>query len=205
MKVRCPFCREVFEPGTRQACPHCGRAVLMPGFYGATHPDAARTRAADRGRSRAPAAGLPFLGRPARIVLVILLLFVPGVLLLRSARRAPPATLAREREVARANLQTLAVALNLLHRDGGRLPTTREGLSSLIHNPGMEGWRGPYVFELKPDPWGQVFDYRLDDGGASVRSRGPDGEINTADDMTESVRVGADALRKDGIYPATIR
>ena len=47
-----------------------------------------------------------------------------------------------------------------LHMD--RYPTTSEGLEVLITPPseGAKAWRGVYIKELLPDPWGNRYKYR---------------------------------------------
>jgi len=46
----------------------------------------------------------------------------------------------------------------------------------------MHGWNGPYIFELKPDPWGNSFQYR-NNGRLLLFSKGPDRIADTADDI----------------------
>ena len=47
-----------------------------------------------------------------------------------------------------------------LHMD--RYPTNEEGLSVLVNPPaeGTKSWKGPYIKELRPDPWGKPYVYR---------------------------------------------
>lgn len=40
---------------------------------------------------------------------------------------------------------TLSVSLDAFRLDNGRYPTTEEGLTALISNPGLQTWDGPYV------------------------------------------------------------
>ena len=51
---------------------------------------------------------------------------------------------AREAET-RGHLDELNGALIAFYRDTGRLPTEAEGLASLIADPGLAGWSGPYL------------------------------------------------------------
>lgn len=46
-----------------------------------------------------------------------------------------------------------------VHMD--RYPTTAEGLEALVTPTadGAENWRGPYIKELRPDPWGNPYGY----------------------------------------------
>jgi hypothetical protein len=43
--------------------------------------------------------------------------------------------------------------------DCGHFPTTAEGLASLIRNPGVPGWNGPYWEGDFRDRWGTVWCY----------------------------------------------
>lgn len=47
-----------------------------------------------------------------------------------------------------------------IHMD--RYPSSSEGLQVLLTTPAddEENWRGPYIKELRPDPWGQPYIYR---------------------------------------------
>lgn len=58
---------------------------------------------------------------------------------------------------ARADVETLGVALALFKDDTGRFPTAEEGLGALSQSSvGLEGWRGPYIKKNAPrDPWGE--------------------------------------------------
>jgi len=213
MKVRCSYCEHIFEPEQRgrrasaRQCPQCGRALLMPGFFTGSRTDASRATAGRPGAPWRPRpAGLSSMfGRPLRLIVIVAGLLFVGILLLRQARVGPPVTEAHNLEVARLNLDTLCTALGELHAHCGRYPTTEEGLVSLVHDPGLEGWRGPYVFELKPDPWGRAFHYERAAGQAILSSAGPDGQPGSADDI--SVEANQDKLRRppDGVFPASLR
>lgn len=60
---------------------------------------------------------------------------------------------------ATAELVQIADALAKFESDTGRFPTTEEGLKSLISNPLIPGWRGPYVKSFA-DPWGNPYRYQ---------------------------------------------
>ncbi len=53
-------------------------------------------------------------------------------------------------------------ALETFRFDIGRYPTTEEGLSALVRNPGIPQWRGPYgsAKEIPLDEWGHPYIYR---------------------------------------------
>jgi general secretion pathway protein G len=83
---------------------------------------------------------------------------------------------------AKSNVAELESALERFYLDLDRYPATDEGLKALLEPPaGDEGkWRGPYVKMLRPDPWGNPFQYRSPGAsnptsGFDVWSRGADG------------------------------
>jgi general secretion pathway protein G len=65
-------------------------------------------------------------------------------------------------EIAKLQVDQLDGALGLFRFDVGRYPTTAEGLDSLIRNPGIQNWSGPYLDKntLPKDPWGREYQYR---------------------------------------------
>ena len=63
---------------------------------------------------------------------------------------------------AKSNIAELESALERFNIHMDRHPTTEEGLKVLLQAPsGDESkWRGPYIKILRPDPWGNPFQYR---------------------------------------------
>jgi len=63
---------------------------------------------------------------------------------------------------AKANIAELESALERFNIHMDRHPTTEEGLKVLVEAPsGDENkWRGPYIKQLRPDPWGNPYQYR---------------------------------------------
>ena len=63
---------------------------------------------------------------------------------------------------AKSNIAELESALERFNIHMDRHPTTEEGLKLLLQAPsGDESkWRGPYIKILRPDPWGNPFQYR---------------------------------------------
>jgi type II secretion system protein G len=82
------------------------------------------------------------------------------------------------------NLGSLRTALELFHKDCGRYPSTRENLAALIRQPrSAPGWHGPYIKALWPDPWKHPYHYEIAGGILRLSSNGPDGQMNTGDDI----------------------
>lgn len=82
------------------------------------------------------------------------------------------------------SLNVLATALGRYRFHVGTFPSTEQGLKALIEDPGEEGWLGPYIIQLKPDPWDSPYAYRLGTNGmADVYTIGPDRKAGTPDDL----------------------
>lgn len=62
--------------------------------------------------------------------------------------------------IVKQNIRSIQGALNLYLKDVGEYPSTEQGLHSLIQNPNLKHWGGPYLPEtLIVDPWGNVYQY----------------------------------------------
>ena len=63
---------------------------------------------------------------------------------------------------AKANIAELESAVNRFYVHMDRYPTTEEGLKVLVTAPadGDKNWRGPYISQLREDPWGNAFQYK---------------------------------------------
>jgi general secretion pathway protein G len=61
---------------------------------------------------------------------------------------------------AKSQIELFEQALDQFRLDVGRYPTTQEGLNSLVTNPGIDKWEGPYLKKGLPnDPWGRPYIY----------------------------------------------
>ncbi|RPJ86879.1 MAG: type II secretion system protein GspG [Acidobacteria bacterium] len=81
-------------------------------------------------------------------------------------------------DIAKMQVAELSGALDLYRFDVGRYPTSAEGLSALITNPGVENWSGPYLKKTVPkDPWNREYQYRSpgEHGDFDLYSLGADG------------------------------
>jgi general secretion pathway protein G len=118
------------------------------------------------------------------LLVIVIIGILAGMLVTRLSGRSEEARLTR----AKADMEgSLSLALDLFEQDLGRYPTSEEGLAALVENPGMEGWKGPYLKgDLKPDPWGTAYSYAIDaedPGRYRLTSAGPDKRLGTTDDM----------------------
>jgi len=81
---------------------------------------------------------------------------------------------------AKAQLDSLAKALDTFRLDVGRFPTAEEGLQVLMNRPeSLPGWNGPYLTKGIPqDPWRHTYIYQfpVGNGDFQVLSYGKDGK-----------------------------
>lgn len=85
---------------------------------------------------------------------------------------------------AKADVQTLAQALNIYKLDNYHFPSTDQGLESLVHKPSGQpeaaNWKaGGYIERLPKDPWGHDYQYIQpgQHGAVDVFSLGADGKL----------------------------
>jgi general secretion pathway protein G len=82
---------------------------------------------------------------------------------------------------AKSNIAELESALERFNINMDRFPNTEEGLKALVEAPqgAEQKWRGRYIKLLRPDPWGNPFQYRYPGThrttGFDLWSRGADG------------------------------
>lgn len=82
---------------------------------------------------------------------------------------------------AKGHIAELEAALGRFNVHMDRYPTSEEGLKVLIEAPAGEEskWRGPYITQLRNDPWGNAYQYRSPGTHHTTRfdiwSRGKDG------------------------------
>ncbi len=83
-----------------------------------------------------------------------------------------------QQSAAKSQIASLEDGLDKFRLDTGRYPSTQEGLSALVANPGVEKWDGPYVKNsLLNDPWGRPYHYECPGthGDFDIYSYGRDG------------------------------
>jgi general secretion pathway protein G len=83
---------------------------------------------------------------------------------------------------AKAQVAELQSAIERFNIQMDRYPTTEEGLKVLVDAPAgddAQKWRGPYVEQLRNDPWGNPYQYVCPGthhpSGYDIWSRGKDG------------------------------
>lgn len=97
---------------------------------------------------------------------------------------------------AQTQIATFSTALDAFEVDTGAYPLGGGGLQGLVVAPGdVSGWRGPYLkSDIPSDPWGRPYVYEFpgknNPSGYDLRSAGPDGQANTADDIVNGTISG---------------
>ena len=116
------------------------------------------------------------------VVIAILALLVAGI-----GISVMPAVARAKVRTAHAQISELQHAVGLHVRNCQHPPTTAEGLAALVIKPeSCVAWKPSLRHSVPRDPWGNRYDYASpgthgDD--AEIRSRGPDGVLDTADDL----------------------
>jgi general secretion pathway protein G len=84
---------------------------------------------------------------------------------------------------AKADVAELDSAVERFYVNMDRYPTSEEGLKVLVEAPSTEdakNWRGPYIKQLRDDPWGNPIQYRYPGAhhanGFDIWSRGEGGQ-----------------------------
>lgn len=94
------------------------------------------------------------------MVVVIILGILAATIIPQFARTTQDAKVSR----AKADIATLESALERYYLNMNAYPATEEGLKALVEPPVDEAktkdWRGPYIKELRLDPWGSPYSYR---------------------------------------------
>lgn len=104
--------------------------------------------------------------RPSRAAFTLLEIMVVVIILGVLAATIIPQFVGTTQEAkvgaAKAHIAELEAALERFQVHMDRYPTQDEGLSVLEKAPATDAskWRGPYIKKLRPDPWGNPYQYR---------------------------------------------
>ena len=86
-------------------------------------------------------------------------------------------------------VKMLCSSLNLFRLDSRRYPTTEEGLMKLLepklNDEGIAGQ--PYLYQIEADPWGNQYQYFVNNNVIKVWSMGPDGLSDSVDDIGKDI------------------
>jgi general secretion pathway protein G len=123
------------------------------------------------------------------LVELLLVLVILGILAALALPKFTGRTEQARVTAAQTQIASFATALDAFEVDTGRYPRGNDGLNQLLAQPSdVTNWRGPYMkSDIPMDPWGKpyVYEYpgRVNPTGYDLRSAGPDGQINTGDDI----------------------
>jgi general secretion pathway protein G len=112
------------------------------------------------------------------LVELLVVIVIIGLLAALVGPRLFPKLGKGKQAAAKAQIELLGQALDQFRLDVGRYPTTQEGLSALVVNPGIEKWDGPYLKKAVPnDPWDRPYNYQSpgEHGEYDLFSYGRDG------------------------------
>jgi len=125
------------------------------------------------------------------LIELLVVMVIVGLLAALVAPKLFPKLGKGKQAAAKAQIELLGQALDQMRLDVGRYPTTQEGLNSLVTNPGMPNWEGPYLKKALPnDPWGRPYQYQSPGSHGEYdlysygRDGSPGGEGEDADIMS---------------------
>lgn len=117
------------------------------------------------------------------LIEIMLVVIIIGVLVAMVAPRLVGRSEQARTAAAKADINAnLATALDLYEVDVGRYPNE---LAELRKDPGITGWKGPYLKKDPKDPWGKDYEYTsqaTEENDYKLCSKGSD-EVKTEDDI----------------------
>lgn len=190
MKFRCPYCKTVIGSELKNTCPQCGKAMKIPVPLQQTsirERKRIKQRIIREGehkkRELSLAANENPLKKPAITFTLLMTIAVVGALLVGRSNNIPHKRKRSPLTRATMELRALHIATERFFYDCVRYPDEQENLKALVLNPGISSWHGPYVNIIKPDPWRNKYVYIVSNNTFKVFSAGPDGIIDTDDDI----------------------
>ncbi|HRR34717.1 MAG TPA: type II secretion system protein GspG [Kiritimatiellia bacterium] len=146
--------------------------------------------------------------RSPRMYLVIIAgLALIGGLLFRASDRAAQRNVEPSHLRAMRHVDVLAEALGRYRFHVGAFPNAEQGLAALVRDPQVPRWNGPYINQLRRDPWGTPYVYEPASNGLPlVLSCGADRMRGTADDiLPDPARFDPGTAWTNGWLPAAER
>ena len=104
--------------------------------------------------------------RPSRhgftLLEIMVVVIILGILAVTIIPQFMGATSEAKIGAAKAHVSELESAVDVFNVQMDRYPTQEEGLSVLVTAPASDAskWRGPYIKQLRKDPWGHPYQYR---------------------------------------------
>jgi general secretion pathway protein G len=123
------------------------------------------------------------------LIELLLVIAILGVLAALIVPKFAGRTEQAREAAAQSDIATMGTQLDAFEVDNGTYPRGRNGLNDLMIQPrDSQNWRGPYLKELRADPWGNAYIYEYpgknNENGYDLSSMGADGKANTDDDIT---------------------
>ena len=115
------------------------------------------------------------------LIEIMVVVIVIGIIAATIMPRFLSTTYDAKVSTAKNNVAELENALERFNLHMDRYPTMEEGLKVLLEAPPNDDgkWRGPYIKQLRTDPWGNPFQYRIpgthNPTSFDLWSRGADG------------------------------
>jgi general secretion pathway protein G len=116
------------------------------------------------------------------LLVLVILAVLAAIVIPKMAGRGQQA----KETAAKSDIAGMETALNMYEVDTGGYPSN---LDALVNQPSnATGWKGPYLKQIKPDPWGNDYAYtfpaKKNASGFDLMSAGPDGQAGNDDDIT---------------------
>ena len=114
------------------------------------------------------------------MLVVIIIGILAAMVMPRLVGRSEEARISTAKADISANI---ALALDMFEMDVGHYP---DKLQDLTANPGISGWKGPYLKREAKDPWGKAYLYKLPgthNNDYDLYSSGPNGAEGDNDDI----------------------
>ncbi len=119
------------------------------------------------------------------LVVIVILSLLAALLIPKFTGRVDEAKI----ETTKVQLKEVKRALEMYRIDNGRYPTTEQGLKALVQKPTTEPipkkWK-QYLEAVPKDAWDNelIYIYPSENHPFELKSKGPDGELGTEDDIS---------------------
>lgn len=115
------------------------------------------------------------------LLVLVILAVLAAIVIPKMAGRGQQA----KETAAKSDIAGMETALNMYEVDTGGYPTSLDAL--VVQPNNASNWKGPYLKEVKPDPWGSGYVYTFpaknNASGFDLMSPGPDGNPGGDDDI----------------------
>lgn len=88
------------------------------------------------------------------------------------------------KKAAKTQISSISNLINVYRLNVGQLPTTLEALSTQPSDVDPSKWSAVTEKPVPADPWGRPYEFKINGSKFEIRCVGPDGQSNTADDIT---------------------